>query len=181
MMIVTIPEGGSRTRAFFMELILTFILVFVIFATAIGYEKESAPPKITQLQFRPDVEAGGRDIEIGEDENEGLFTSAAKDNENEFQRTIQVYSEESSGTGPFAAIAIGLTLGFLCYLGGSVSGGAFNPARVFGPALLSLNFSYNYIYWLGDFAGAALAAIIYTISFSSSSPLLGKSKKPTRN
>lgn len=47
---------------------------------------------------------------------------------------------------------------FLCFIGGSVSGGAFNPARVFGPALITGNFSNHWMYWFADFLGAALAS-----------------------
>ena len=42
-------------------------------------------------------------------------------------------------------------------LGGSVSGGAFNPARVFGPAIISGYWRNHELYWLADFIGAALA------------------------
>lgn len=46
-------------------------------------------------------------------------------------------------------------------LGGSVSGGAFNPARAFGPALLSgSGWGNHWIYWIGDLMGAALAGSV---------------------
>ena len=49
--------------------------------------------------------------------------------------------------------------GCLTLLGGSVSGGGCNPARVFGPALVSGRWYRHEIYWLGDFLGAALASV----------------------
>ncbi len=54
-------------------------------------------------------------------------------------------------------MAIGFTLGFLGLIGGTVSGGAFNPARVFGPALVSGNWKNHWLYWIADFVGAGLA------------------------
>jgi glycerol uptake facilitator-like aquaporin len=41
-----------------------------------------------------------------------------------------------------------------------VSGGGCNPARVFGPALISGRWYRHEIYWLGDFLGAALAGLV---------------------
>jgi glycerol uptake facilitator-like aquaporin len=39
----------------------------------------------------------------------------------------------------------------------SRAGSAFNPARVFGPALLQSEWHAHWVYWLADLAGAALA------------------------
>lgn len=66
----------------------------------------------------------------------------------------------------FAPLAIGLTLGFLCFLGGSVSGGAFNPARATGPALLTLKLKYLWVYWVGDLTGAIAASLLYIFVFA---------------
>lgn len=63
----------------------------------------------------------------------------------------------------FAPIAIGFTLGFLTLLGGSVSGGAFNPARVFGPAIISGRWSHQELYWIADFIGAAMAGFAQSL------------------
>jgi hypothetical protein len=64
----------------------------------------------------------------------------------------------------FAPLAIGFTLGFLGLIGGTVSGGAFNPARVFGPAFLSgQGWKYQWIYWVADFVGAGLAGLTQSI------------------
>jgi hypothetical protein len=38
-----------------------------------------------------------------------------------------------------------------------LAGGAFNPARVFGPALLNNEWNAHWVYWLADLTGAALA------------------------
>jgi len=66
----------------------------------------------------------------------------------------------------YAAAAIGLTLGFLSMLGGNVSGGAFNPARVFGPELITGVWGPVWIYWVGDLCGAAFGTGLYFLFFS---------------
>jgi aquaporin related protein len=47
-------------------------------------------------------------------------------------------------------------------LGVYFTGGSLNPARSFGPALASLDFTtYHWIYWVGPFLGALLAVGYY--------------------
>ena len=75
-----------------------------------------------------------------------------------------MYQTTSGNTkAGFAPIAIGFTLGFLCLLGGSVSGGVFNPARAFGPALISGKWGRQELYWIADFIGAALAGLAQSL------------------
>ena len=66
--------------------------------------------------------------------------------------------------GPFRAIAgfgIGLVLGFDILVGGPLTGASMNPARTFGPALVSGYWQDHLVYWIGPLAGAALAAAVY--------------------
>jgi MIP family channel proteins len=46
------------------------------------------------------------------------------------------------------------------------TGGALNPARAFGPAVASKQWTYQPVYWIGPVAGAVLAASIYDVIFS---------------
>jgi len=62
---------------------------------------------------------------------------------------------------PLAGVAIGFTLGFNFMLGGPISGGALNPARAFGPALIVWNFDYQWIYWVAPILGGIIAAGLY--------------------
>jgi len=45
------------------------------------------------------------------------------------------------------------------------SGGALNPARVFGPAVVSGHFDYHYVWWLGPVSGAIAAGVLYSKFF----------------
>jgi MIP family channel proteins len=45
--------------------------------------------------------------------------------------------------------------------GAGLTGASMNPARTFGPALLSGAWSGHWIYWLGPLMGSALAAVLW--------------------
>ncbi|KAM0934298.1 putative major intrinsic protein [Dioscorea sansibarensis] len=63
--------------------------------------------------------------------------------------------------GTIAPIAIGFIVGANILAAGPFSGGSMNPARSFGPAVASANFSGHWVYWLGPLIGGALAGLIY--------------------
>jgi glycerol uptake facilitator-like aquaporin len=50
-----------------------------------------------------------------------------------------------------------------------LTGGAINPARVFGPALAVSFWNAHYVYWLGPLIGGALAGLVYKNCFLSKS------------
>lgn len=60
-----------------------------------------------------------------------------------------------------AGLGIGLTLGFAVMVFGPATGGSFNPARWFGPALVSGNWTDAWLYILAPIVGAVLAALLY--------------------
>lgn len=62
---------------------------------------------------------------------------------------------------PLAAIAIGATVALGALWGGPISGASMNPARSFGPALLSDVWSHQWLYWLGPMVGAVSGAFAY--------------------
>lgn len=124
--------GVSLMQALTIETIMSFILVFVIYATAMGITIPTA--------------GGDASDEFAEEATERILQAK--------QRL------------PFGPLAIGFTLGFLCLIGGTISGGAFNPARATGPALLSLKFEYLWVYWAGDLLGAAIATGFYLALFA---------------
>jgi len=75
--------------------------------------------------------------------------------------------------GQFAGLGIGLTLTIAILAGGPLSGASLNPARSFGPAIFTStvtadipdfqNPMFYLIYFVGPFAGAVLAVLIYQV------------------
>jgi glycerol uptake facilitator len=70
-----------------------------------------------------------------------------------------VYSRKS--VKDWAPLAIGTTLGFIVMVGGPLTGGSFNPARWFGPALVSGEWGGVWPYLVGPIVGSLLAAVVY--------------------
>ena len=103
---VTLPSDGNVLRAFILETVMTFTLVYIVLTTA---------------------------------------------------------ATASNKIAPLAGLAIGLTLGFNVIFGGSISGGSLNPARSFGPALITGNLSYNWIYWIAPIIGSLIAAGLHRL------------------
>ena len=101
---VTLPSENNVMRAFVLETVMTFTLVYVVLATT------------TAKNFK---------------------------------------------IAPLAGVAIGFTLGFNVIFGGAITGGSLNPARSFGPALMTGNFDYNWLYWIAPIVGGIIAAGIY--------------------
>ena len=99
-----VGPGIEPEAALIIEAILTFFLVWVIFATA-------ADPR-------------------------GTFKS-------------------------IAGLAIGLTITLDILMAGPLTGAAMNPARAFGPELLSGTWDDVWIWYIGPFAGGVLGALAY--------------------
>ena len=79
-----------------------------------------------------------------------------------------VYSKKS--VKDWAPLAIGTTLGFIVMVGGPLTGGAFNPARWFGPALVANEWGGVWPYLLGPIVGALLAAVVYKLVLEPGGP-----------
>ena len=98
-----LASGVSVLNGIFIEAILTFFLVFVIFATAVD---KRAPA--------------------------GMY-----------------------------GLAIGMTITADILIGGPLTGAAMNPARAFGPALVSGYFVNHLVYWIGPIVGGIVGAVTY--------------------
>jgi MIP family channel proteins len=72
-----------------------------------------------------------------------------------------VYSAKS--VKEWAPLAIGTTLGFIVMVGGPLTGGSFNPARWFGPALVANEWGDVWPYLLGPIVGSLLAAVVFKL------------------
>jgi MIP family channel proteins len=70
-----------------------------------------------------------------------------------------VYSRKSFKE--WAPLAIGTTLGFIVMVGGPLTGGSFNPARWFGPALVGNEWGGVWPYLVGPIVGSLLAAAVF--------------------
>ena len=97
----------SITMGLVMEIVVTFVLVFVIFATAV----------------------------------------------------------DPGGIAPLAPLAIGLAVVVDHLVAVPITGASMNPARSFGPALVSGEWADHWIYWLGPMLGGVLAGVMYQVVF----------------
>lgn len=79
-----------------------------------------------------------------------------------FFLVIVVFGTAVDARAPrIGGLAIGLTITLDILAGGPISGGAMNPARVFGPALASGHWNNHFVYWIGPLLGGAAAGLIY--------------------
>ncbi|MCH7736868.1 MAG: MIP family channel protein [Chloroflexi bacterium] len=97
----------SVSMGLIMEIVVTFVLVFVIFATAV----------------------------------------------------------DPGGIAPLAPLAIGLAVVVDHLVAIPITGASMNPARSFGPALVSGEWADHWIYWLGPMLGGVLAGVMYQVVF----------------
>ena len=69
--------------------------------------------------------------------------------------------------GPaLGGFGIGLVLTMDILAVGALTGAAMNPARAFGPALLSGTWDDHLVWWIGPIIGAVLAAVVYHYVFA---------------
>jgi aquaporin Z len=64
-----------------------------------------------------------------------------------------------------AGLAIGFTITLDILMGGVLTGAMMNPARAFGPQLVGNNWSHFWIWYIGPFAGAVIAASLYELLY----------------
>ena len=86
-----------------------------------------------------------------------------------FVLTILGVTSKNQKHGSFGGLIIGLTLTLVHILGIGLTGTSVNPARSFGPALVAA-FNGNmaplgslWVFIVGPFVGAALAAVVYKV------------------
>ena len=81
-----------------------------------------------------------------------------------FFLVLVVFATAVDERGAFKAISgfgIGLTITLGILVAGPLTGAALNPARAFGPALVSNHWAHHGIYWIGPLAGGFIAGLLY--------------------
>ena len=64
-----------------------------------------------------------------------------------------------------AGLAIGFTIAFDVLMAYGLTGAAMNPARAFGPQLAGSHWEHFWIWYIGPFAGAVIAASLYELLY----------------
>lgn len=91
---------------------------------------------------------------------QGIFIEAILTAELVF--TIYMLAAEKHRATFIAPVGIGLALFIAELVGVQFTGGSLNPARSFGPCVITATFdSEHWIYWLGPFMGAVIAWAFY--------------------
>jgi MIP family channel proteins len=65
--------------------------------------------------------------------------------------------------GKVAGLAIGFVIAMDILMGGPLTGAAMNPARSFGPAIVSGELTGIWVYFLGPVIGGTVAALLYDL------------------
>lgn len=74
---------------------------------------------------------------------------------------VSAVATDVRAVGGTAAIAIGGYVALAATFAGPIAGASMNPARSFGPALLSGTWTAHWVYWVGPAVGAALGTLLY--------------------
>jgi len=76
---------------------------------------------------------------------------------------VMAVATDTRAVGAAAAIAIGGTIALDALFGGDVTGASMNPARSFGPALVTGVWTDYWIYVLAPVTGALVGALVYGV------------------
>lgn len=107
-----------------------------------------------------EAHAGGQSLAAGI----GFGTGVAIEIILTFFLVFTVFATAVDPKGAFKSISgfgIGMALAFSILGAGPLTGASLNPARSFGPALVSGFWSDHLVYWLGPLIGGIAAALLY--------------------
>jgi aquaporin Z len=92
---------------------------------------------------------------------------------------LNVATAPATAGNSFYGLAIGFTVFAQAVAVGKVSGGAFNPAVAVGVVVLGLANGANlWIYWLSEFVGAAVAAVLFLVVNQEKLSLASRDRAP---
>jgi MIP family channel proteins len=106
------------------------------------------------------VQLGTPDLASGISTTNGIILEAVMT----FFLVFVVFATAEDARGAFDKVggfAIGLTVTLGVLLGGPFTGGALNPARALGPAVVSNHWTNQGVYWVGPLAGGIVAGWLY--------------------
>jgi len=142
-------DTGGAVRYWIFQLIGAFLAALVIYLI---HKKPMAPP----------APAPGFAYQLKPLMAEMVFTFALA------TVVLNVAMSKKSAGNNYFGMAIGFTVLASAFAAGPVSGGVFNPAVACGPMLMDLftggnSISNLWIYLVGPFAGAAIAAMVFPV------------------
>nr|QJD39002.1 major intrinsic family protein [Zygnema circumcarinatum] len=79
--------------------------------------------------------------------------------------TVWGTAVDPRGNKTLAPYLIGLAVFVGVLFGAPLTGPSLNPARTVGVAVWSGNWDHHWVYWLGPFIGAAVAALLFELAF----------------
>lgn len=115
---------------------------------------------LTLFPGAADSHLGGQSLAPGI----GFGTGVAIEAVLTFFLVFTVFATAVDPKGTFKAIAgfgIGMSLAFSILAAGPLTGASLNPARSFGPALVSGSWANHLVYWIGPLLGGIVAALLY--------------------
>ena len=80
-----------------------------------------------------------------------------------FMAIVLVVSKRTKLEGSIAAVSVGAAVALVTFVGGPVTGGALNPARYFGTAVISGPFDYILTYLVAIIVGAFAGALLFRL------------------
>lgn len=84
--------------------------------------------------------------------------------------TILLVARPQNPSRALAPLAIGGVVAMDALFGGPISGASMNPARSFGPALISGRWEHHWIYWAAPLLAAGMAALTDRLLHRSTQP-----------
>jgi glycerol uptake facilitator-like aquaporin len=142
-------EDTSVWQALSCELVLSFIFHSVLLGFYVVPNNSEKNEKVTD---------DDGDSESVDEKNDNQYDNEEEPNVGQELKTLESFMN-THDTG-MMSLYVAIVLAACLVMGVTVSGGSLNPARSFGPAVVSGVWYNHWIYWAGPCGGAALAALL---------------------